>query len=289
MQPDLFYSESFDASAPTESDNMQQTIHTSKGTVAVSTYGTGTPVLLLHGFGEDSRIWQQQVDYLKNNYQLIVPDLPGSGNSPLPSEKLSIDLMAEMIKEMLDALSINTCILLGHSMGGYITLSFAEKYPERLEAFGLIHSTAFADTEEKKEARRKSIDFIKNHSAAEFIKTTIPNLFGEAFKTNQPQRVTELIQQGEAFTAEALIGYYDAMIERSDRSAILKQSKVPVLFFIGEEDKAVSPADALLQASYPMVCHMTLVPGIAHMGMWEAADRLNKELESFLSFVTHNQ
>ncbi|MFN8264649.1 MAG: alpha/beta hydrolase [Chitinophagaceae bacterium] len=267
---------------------MQEIIHTSKGNISVSIHGTGTPVVLLHGFGEDSRIWEQQVDHLKHKYLLIVPDLPGSGNSPLPSEKLSIDLMADVIKQMLDTLSINSCILLGHSMGGYITLSFAEKHPEQLLAFGLIHSTSFADSEEKKEARKKSIDFIKNHSATEFIKTTIPNLFGVVFKENQPQRINELIRQGESFSAEALIGYYEAMIERPDRTEVLKHSKVPVLFFIGEEDKAVNPADALLQASYPAVCQLELVPHIAHMGMWEASDRLNKGLEDFISFVLHN-
>lgn len=267
---------------------MQETIHTSKGNISVSIHGTGTPVVLLHGFGEDSRIWEQQVDHLKHKYQLIVPDLPGSGTSPLPSDQLSIDLMAEMIKEMLDALSVRSCIVLGHSMGGYITLSLAEKYPEQLLAFGLIHSTAFADTDEKKETRRKSIDFIKNHSALKFLQTTTPNLFGESFRTHQLQRINELIDRGKSFTSKALIDYFEAMIERPDRSEQLKKSNVPVLIFIGEEDKAADPADGLLQASYPAICQLELVPGIAHMGMWEASDRLNKGLEDFISFVLHN-
>jgi pimeloyl-ACP methyl ester carboxylesterase len=177
--------------------------------------------------------------------------------------------------------------MLGHSMGGYVTLAFAQLFPERLKAFGLIHSTAYADNEEKKAARQKSISFIKEHSAAEFMKTTIPNLFSQKFNTEQKEQVDELIEQGNQFTAEALIAYYTAMINRPNRSHILEKTTVPVLFFIGEEDKAVSPADALAQTALPNVCMAKLVPGIAHMGMLEATNELNTTIREFCTTVNN--
>lgn len=94
-----------------------------------------------------------------------------------------------------------------------------------------------------------------------------------------------MIEQGKQFSAEALIAYYKAMINRPDRSTLLKQTSLPVLFFIGSEDKAVSPADALAQTALPKVCMVKLVPGIAHMGMLEATTTLNDTIAAFLTTV----
>ncbi len=264
---------------------MQKIIETGSTQLSYNIYGKGFPVVLVHGFGEDGRIWKNQINYLQSNFQLIIPDLRESGQSTLNDELLSIESMADDVQQILDAENISQCILFGHSMGGYITLAFAEKYPGTLKAFGLVHSTAYADSEEKKEARKKSIDFIKEHTAFEFVKATIPNLFSEQFKANQKEQVDELIEQGKQFSKEALIAYYEAMIARPDRTAVLKNAAVPVFFFIGEEDKAVNPADAVSQTSLPSICSANIVSGIAHMGMLEAADELNHSMEAFLSFI----
>ena len=243
-------------------------------------------IILIHGFGEDSRIWKHQINFLENDFRLYIPDLPGTGESKIGNKELSMESMAEMIRQMMDEEKISQCIMLGHSMGGYVTLAFADLYPERLSAFGLIHSTAYADSEEKKAARQKSIGFIKEHTAAEFMKTTIPNLFSQSFNTEHKEQVDKLIEQGNQFTAEALIAYYTAMINRPNRSHILQKTTVPVLFFIGEEDKAVNPKDAIAQTALPTVCMAKLVPGIAHMGMLEATTELNQTIKEFCTTVT---
>ncbi len=264
---------------------MQKIIQTGNSQLAYHLYGSGFPVVLIHGFGEDGRIWKNQINYLQTGFQLIIPDLRGSGQSTLNTHSLSIESMADDVKQILDAENISQCIMFGHSMGGYITLAFAEKYVDVLKSFGLVHSTAFADSEEKKEARKKSIDFIKEHSAFEFVKATIPNLFSEKFKTEHKETVDDLIEQGKQFSKEALTAYYEAMIARPDKTTVLKSATVPVFFFIGEEDKAVNPADAITQTAMPSICSANIVSGIAHMGMLEAADELNHAMEAFLSFI----
>src|ERR1700728_3502684 len=127
--------------------------------------GKGKPVLFLHGFAEDGNVWQYQIDFLKDHYQIIVPDIPGSGRSSIADWINNIDSLAESVKAILDEEQIINCTVIGHSLGGYITLALAEKYPKLLNGFGLFHSSAFADTEEKKQARLKSIDFIKTNGA----------------------------------------------------------------------------------------------------------------------------
>ncbi len=265
---------------------MQQQMLEADHTLSYFITGKGdTAIVLIHGFGEDSRIWKHQIDFLANDFRLCITDLPGTGESVMNNSEVSMESMATSIKQMLDKEQIRQCIMLGHSMGGYVTLAFAENYPERLLGFGLIHSTAYADSDEKKEARQKSIGFIRQHGAAEFMKTTIPNLFSKRFNEEQKTVVDELIQQGNQFTAEALIAYYTAMINRPNRSHILQKATVPVLFFIGEEDKAVNPADAVEQSALPAMCMVKLIPGIAHMGMLEATDELNRTIGEFCTTV----
>jgi pimeloyl-ACP methyl ester carboxylesterase len=250
--------------------------------------GKGSVVVLLHGFGEDSIIWQHQINHLQSSYQLLVPDVRGSGGSAYLSPAFSIEHMAEDVIEVLKHEQIDNCTIIGHSMGGYIALALVEKYPNYFNGIGLVHSTSYADSEEKKLARSKSIEFIKENTAAEFIKATIPNLFGDAFKKEHSKEVEELIERGNQFTKEHLIAYYNAMKNRPDRTHVIQQTNIPVLYFIGSEDKAVNPADALQQSSVPSICSVQLVKGIAHMGMLEATARLNKTLDDFLKLVQQN-
>src|SRR3569833_2165674 len=111
--------------------------------------------------------------------------------------------------------------MLGHSMGGYITLAFAELYGEMLVAFGFVHSTAFADSEEKKQNRLKGISMIEEYGSYAFIKTTTPNLFSVAYKQQFAEKVQGLIEKGATLKKEALKQYYHVFLVRPDRSNVL--------------------------------------------------------------------
>ena len=241
----------------------------------------GFPIVLLHGFGEDGSIWDLQIDFLKNDFEIIIPDLPGSGKSEMLYGNILIEDYADCIKALLDDGKIENCIMLGHSMGGYVTLAFAEKYPAYLKGFGLIHSTAFTDSDEKKEIRKRSIETIKEYGAYNFLKTTTPNLFGEKFKKENPGEVDKLIEAGNNFKGEALMQYYKTMMLRPCRTDVLKQSSVPVLFVMGAEDKAAPVNDLLQQVHLPQVSYFHILENAGHMGIWEAADEMNKFIFEF--------
>jgi len=268
-------------------------------------FGSGRPVILIHGFGEDGRIWDKQVAFLQDRFQLIVPDLPGSGRSNMIPD-MSIEGMAELIKAIIDKEAISATVLIGHSMGGYITLAFAEKYPSSLHSFGLVHSSAFADSEEKKAARRKSIEFIEKNGAHDFLKSAIPGLFLMGQDGSQPSDplkpeassnrgltaasrpdpasdpITDLIEKGRAFSPEALICYYQAMINRPDRSSVLKSFNGPVLFIIGRHDMAVPFNQSMKQCHVPSQAHIHILRESAHMGMLEQYGLVNNVLLNFL-------
>jgi pimeloyl-ACP methyl ester carboxylesterase len=249
--------------------------------------GSGLPVVLLHGFAEDDAIWDNQVSYLSAYCRVIVPDLPGSGRSSDLTSVKGVEALAGSIATLLDQLAVQQCILIGHSMGGYIALAFAEKYPDRLTALGLFHSTAYADNEEKKTGRQKSIEFIRNNGSAAFIRQSIPNLFSGYTREHHPDLIDGIISRYSGFSPYSLIAYYEAMIARPDRTAVLRQFAGPVLFVIGKADAVIPMEQVLQQCHLPAISHIHIIENTGHMGMLEAPGRSNTILHSFLNFVLY--
>lgn len=244
-------------------------------------YGSGKPVMLVHGFGETGEVWKNQISFFESKIQLIIPDLPGSGSSEM-TDDMSMAGMAEVIKVILDKEAISHFVLIGHSMGGYIALAFAEKYPETIEKFCLFHSTAFADSEEKKATRKKGIAFIKEHGAFEFLKSTTPNLFSPVTKSKTPSLVDDFIQGLMNFSDQSLISYYEAMMKRPDRTSVLKNAEFPVQFILGKHDIAVPLEDGLKQSYLPGQSHIDILKESGHMGMLEEPGICNDILQRLL-------
>lgn len=245
--------------------------------------GNGPSVLLIHGFGEDHRVWDGIAPELENQYSLIIPDLPGTGNSPAILD-MSIEGLAEALLPLLPSEPI---AVIGHSMGGYIALALLEKYPERLNSLGLFHSTSYADTEEKKAARRKSIEFIKQYGAFEFLKTSIPNLFSPLSKQKMSKEIDDFIGQQCNSLPETLVSYYEAMINRPDRRQLLKECRIPVLFLLGKYDVAVPFSDGLAQCHLPGISYLHILRRSGHMGMMEETETVKKNLKNYL-FQRHS-
>ncbi len=257
--------------------------------------GTGKPVILIHGFGEDGSIWDQQVAFLKDAFTLIVPDLPGSGQSE-PIGDMSMEGMAEVIKLIIDievpsippsgSLSrkggSGGATVIGHSMGGYITLALVEKYWNHLTAFGLFHSTSFADSDEKKATRQKGIEFIQQNGAFEFLKTITPSLFSPETKEKNPGIIEKQIASQNNFSSASLVSYYTAMMNRPDRTGILHNTVIPTLFIMGKYDTATPPEDGLKQCHLPLKSYIHVLQHSGHMGMLEEPDKSNEILKEFL-------
>jgi len=242
--------------------------------------GQGQPLVLLHGFGEDATIWKNQYNAFPN-HQLIIPFLPGSGRSEEIAD-MSMEGLAAAVKAIVDAEGATNIALLGHSMGGYVTLAFVETYPQLVKAFGLVHSTAFADSSEKKETRKKGIEFIKTHGAASFLKTITPGLYAPQTNKQKPKLIEQHLAAAERFTNAALISYYDAMMNRPDRTDLLKETNLPVLFLLGTHDTTVPLADGLEQWKMPQLSYIHILENSAHMGFVEESKEANSHIAEFL-------
>ena len=167
---------------------------------------------------------------------------------------------------------------MGAQIGTGAGLAFAEKYPNLLKGFGLFHSTAYADDKEKKQTRRKAIEFIKSNGAYAFLRTSTPNLF---LGKEHLKEMEDIIEEGKNFNADALIQYYRAMINRPDRIDVLKQFNKPVLFIIGEKDSVVPLNASLEQCHLPTISHVHILD-TGHMGMIEESNKSMRFIKSFL-------
>jgi len=253
------------------------------------TTGQGQVVVLVHGFGEDGTVWKNQYEALKE-CKLIVPDLPGSGQSEMIDD-MSIEGLAEAVKEVIlhETASLffkereaGSIVMIGHSMGGYITLAFAEKYHHMLKGFGFFHSTAFEDTDEKKATRHKGIEFIKEHGAFEFLRTSIPILYSPVTKEENPLVIEQQIAASRNFSDAALVSYYMSMIQRPDRTHVLRETHLPVLLVFAKFDNSVQLQDGLKLAHMPNLSYIHILDKSGHMGMIEEREESNRILKDYI-------
>lgn len=248
--------------------------------------GVGEILLLIHGFGETGEIWNNIIAYLPENCKIIVPDLPGSGRSEILKHPLiSINDYAQIINHLINVELANQAdspiTIIGHSMGGYIALSYLDQFPKSVNRLGLFHSTAFADSPDKIYTRKKAIEFIQQKGANIFLKTTIIDLFSKKSKTTIKNIINDLLEKGNKFSNESLIQYYKAMITRKDSIDLIKQASIPFLFIIGEEDNAVPLDQSLIQCHLPVRSYVKILKDAGHMGMLEAPNETGKAIADF--------
>lgn len=248
--------------------------------------GSGSTLVLIHGYCENSSIWSNLKKHLSTSYQVITLDLPGFGQSELIDPSPSIEFYANSILELLDELRINKCVMLGHSLGGYVTLSFAELFPNRLQGFGLIHSTAYADNPEKKENRTKTIDFLRKNGMTAFSPTFVPALFADHKKPFLKEVIPLLTKVVHETSVEGACLAAQAMRDRPDRTHVLQFSTVPVLYIIGKSDKAISLEDSLAQSCLASISSVLFLNDVGHMSMFESPQILNETVESFITLCT---
>ncbi|WNS42991.1 alpha/beta fold hydrolase [Paenibacillus sp. MMS20-IR301] len=245
--------------------------------ICYSDQGKGEVIVLLHGFCGSAEYWEKVIPGLAAQYRVIAPDLRGHGSSDAPLGAYTIEQMADDVLALLNALEIPECYLLGHSLGGYITLSFAQRHASRLKGFGLIHSSGYPDSEEAKENRLKSIGTIQNAGIFAFVDELIPGLFAPNAAQQLQERAKEI---GYKTPPQGAVGAAMAMRERLDRRDVISATALPVLLVAGAEDSKVS-AERTFTSDNPNITKVT-ISGVGHMSMFEAPEHLSQIIKEFV-------
>ncbi|MBN3034573.1 MAG: alpha/beta hydrolase [Bacteroidales bacterium] len=252
--------------------------------------GEGPALVLVHGFLESSGIWSDFIRHLSGPFRVIAPDLPGHGGSETVPGLMGMDGMAEAIFNVLRFTGTKKCVMIGHSMGGYVTMAFAEKHPDLLAGFGLFHSTARADTPEVKQNRIRTIEAIRNDHLS-FVRQFIPALFAPVNRGCLDEEIKRMVQQAGRMKKEAIIDAIIGMKDRPDRLHLIGQSTVPVLFISGREDPRVNMQDMAQQALTAFRGQLNVLGGVGHMGYLEAMNETAAIISAFAgnAFILQNE
>jgi pimeloyl-ACP methyl ester carboxylesterase len=239
--------------------------------VHVSDTKTGDKALvLLHGYLETLSVWDEFTSLLDKRIRVIALDLPGHGLSGTQPDVNSVDFSAQVVHEVLQKCGLQQATIVGHSMGGYVALSFAAQFPEATQALCLFHSTPNPDPETKREARDHEIALIRSGKLPLLLSQSIPNMFAEDNVSRFKRKIEEFVEVGDVHDPQGIIASLEGMKTRPDRNEFLASFKKPLLFIFGQKDRHISPETAKsLAAKFPQADVLWL-PDAGHCGFVEA-------------------
>ncbi len=260
---------------------MIKTIKFKKGTVTFSDTGKGRVVVLLHGFLGSHQIWNSTIQSLSKSFRVIAIDLPGHGETDCFGYVHTMELLAKSVKAVMDSLRLKKYVIIGHSMGGYAGLAFADMYPDNLKGLCLYHSSAYADSDEKKRDRTRSIKVVKaNHKI--FTTEVIKNLFATKNFKYLKDEIAFAQKIAAKTSKQSIIASLEGMKDRPHRDMILGLAHFPVMMVIGEHDNVLPSTQLLEQADLIKNKHVLYLEHDGHMGFLESPRRSNEALKKFL-------
>ena len=239
-------------------------------------------LVLLHGYLQNLDIWSSYVLSYLRSMHVITIDLPGHGYSECFGEVHSMDLMARAVQAVLDDAGVEQCVLIGHSMGGYVALAYADMFPHRLRGLGLLHSHALADTEATIERRMETCERVVQNRAS-YVVNFVPLLFDPSKRQLMDQEIKDLRDQCLETKMESIIAAQRGMATRPSRIHVLQQLEVPILFVYGKSDPRIPVELALAQAMEAKHGEILLLDGVAHMAHLEERDYLRPRILNFVN------
>ena len=227
-------------------------------------------IVFLHGFAESREVWTDFTRAFPDDYRLLVPNLLGHGTNLASVPDFSMEAQA---RHVIDYLNQKGCpepaLLVCHSMGGYVALALAERWPQRVAGLVLINSTALADTDEKRQNREKNIGFVEKYGVAKFMESFVRPLFAPSNRDKLTEARGLLEEIGKATPVTTIIGALRGMAARPERTKVLATAKFPVLMVAGKHDVAVPFDDAVRQAALPAEAHALFLEGSGHQAYLE--------------------
>ena len=241
--------------------------------------GSGNAIILLHGYLENSTMWDFYIPEMAKTNRVIAIDLLGHGQSDCLGYIHTMDNQAEMVFAVLEHLRIDKATIIGHSMGGYVALAFAEKNPENLISLVLMNSTSFEDSPERKKNRDRAIKMVKKDYAS-FVRLSIANLFSIENRDLLINEIEKAKIQALKTPLQGIIAAQEGMKIRKERLSILQSLKIPRLLILSKKDPVLDYEENIKQIDNTTIQLATFADG--HMSHIENREEL---LSTLLKFV----
>lgn len=238
-------------------------------------------LVLLHGFMQNLDVWTPMVLRYMHEMRVITIDLPGHGLSDCYSDTHTMDFMARCVKAVLEHAGVDQCVVVGHSMGGYVALSFAHQYPYSLRGLGLLHSHALADDEAKRRRRLEDCERI-NRNRSEYIISFVPSLFNPGSQSDLAQEIKDLSDECLETGEDGLIAAQRGMARRPHHIGTLERLTVPCLFIYGKNDTRIPLEVGMSQAMVPHHSEILILDHVAHMAHLESPEYVKSRIRDFV-------
>ena len=253
-----------------------------EGAIHYTDQGDGEVIVLIHGYLESLDVWGRFRDSLLKSFRVISVDLPGNGKSSVYTQNHTMCFHAGSILAVLDAEHVDRAFIVGHSLGGYATLSLLEKHPERLKGYVLFHSHPYADTEEIIENRLREMRIVKAGKQDAIYPVNIPKMFADTNLNRFKEDVDKLINIASGHKAEGIVAVLKGMIQRKSREDIMSESKVPLLFILGKMDNYIPYDKTISNIVMPVNGKVITLQNSGHMGFLEETERSVEVISEFI-------
>jgi pimeloyl-ACP methyl ester carboxylesterase len=250
--------------------------------ISITEEGKGTTIVLLHGFLENKSMWNSFIPTLIKKNRVITIDLLGHGETDCLGYVHLMEDQADMIHAVLHDLKIRKTVLIGHSMGGYIALAFAEMYPDFVKGLVLLNSTSRADSDERKINRDRAIKAVKQNYT-NFVRLSINNLFSEDNQERLSEQIEKVKREALKTPLQGIVAALEGMKIRKDREVILHFAPYPIQLILGKKDAVLVYDDNIDQIEGTKVQLTTFPDG--HMSHIENETKLKKVLQDFLKKI----
>ncbi len=246
--------------------------------------GGGPPLVLVHAFPLDRRMWEAQAE-LSAVCRLLTPDVPGLGESPLPPGGWTVDSFADTLAEWLTALGTDKAVVGGLSMGGYVALAFARRHPARVHGLLLADTRAEADSDEAKANRAKAIELVNTKGPTALVEQMLPKMLSDATRQHNTRVEARVRELAGSQTADGVAAALAALRDRPDSLSALSAFRFPVLVIVGGQDAITPPAAAEAMAERLADVTSETLYGAGHMTNLEATAPFNLAVHRWLTAI----
>jgi pimeloyl-ACP methyl ester carboxylesterase len=252
------------------------------GRIHYSDYGEGQPLILLHGYLETSEVWQSFARRLTAGFRVITIDLPGHGSSDSYGDTHTMEFMAAAVRALIVSAGLARVFLTGHSLGGYVTLAFADLYPELLAGYCLLHSQPFPDTPETIEKRMREIALAEQGKKEMFYPGNIKRMYADQNLENLSEEVNHSIELASGLSDAGIIAVLKGMIARPSRLSVMEHGAIPYIWILGAMDNYI-PCEAMQKRiKLPDNARLVVLSNSGHMGFIEEEEAAVRSISDFL-------
>ncbi len=260
----------------------QKTIDYQGQIISYTIQGSGDCLIFLHGYLEYKEVWSNFLRFFKDNYQIITIDLPGHGESGNIGNIHTMHHMAQVVKHITDRNRIEEYTLIGHSMGGYIALSFLDNFPSKLKGVVLFSSSSLNDSTEKKIARNRDIELVQDNKKNIVVNHNIPNMFAPQNLVKFNSKIENIKVRINKMSNKGIIAALNGMKSRLNYQYLLQSSTTPILFIAGKFDNLIQFDVSERQVEETKNLSFKVLENSGHMGYLEEEELSAKYILEFL-------